>query len=171
MNPLTLNVDVSIQASGLINGSEIVRSMLRQTLYKVGATAQFAIVRRTPVDLGTARNSIRLNVYMDGDPRAEIGSGLSYMKPLETGRKAGLPPPASALEGWVRRVIKPEEKKVKGIAIAISRRIGAGTSRGTANVGVHMFEKGIREVIPYITQAFNDLETQITRDMNKGVRG
>lgn len=105
---------------------------------------------------------------MDGDPRAVISSGLEYIESVEEGRKAGVPPPASALEGWVKRVINPDPKEVKGIAFTIARAIGQGSSRGTANKGVHMFKKGLQDSKGGIIKIFEIMESRIVTGMNQG---
>lgn len=102
---------------------------------------------RTPVDLGTARNSVHTTLpYGHGmDLTAEVGSGLEYIAPLETGRRPGRRPPAEALRPWVERNLGLRGTAAGQAAFLLARKIGL---KGTD--GAHMFEEGLKAAEPHI---------------------
>ena len=124
---------------------------------EAGALLTTMVSARTPVNFGTLRGSI--GFQRNGDAFTELvgeiaardvqgasmGSATStqlYANYVEFGRRAGRWPPQEPIELWtIRKLGVPPGPESRSAAFLIARAIGRGTSRGTANVGVHMFQK------------------------------
>ena len=108
----------------------IVHSELHTAMQKSVLTIEANILPFVPVDRGRLRSGIGSEVIA-GDTltviTGRVGSSLKdevYPQVMELGREPGAKqPPISAIEPWVRRVIRPDEKEVKRIAFLISRKI------------------------------------------------
>lgn len=72
---------------------------------------------KAPVDTGRLRSSIQTR-FEDEGLIGIIYSDVAYAPYVEFGRKAGKPPPSSALKGWARR------HKMEGLSYVIARSIG-----------------------------------------------
>jgi hypothetical protein len=135
--------------------------MLYSTLLAGLSAIEQQVIARTPVNFGHLRGSItrgeivRHGRSLEGDVRTPSPYGL----PVERGRKAGKWPPRDAIELWVVRkgLAQAGTREAGAIAFLIARAIGQGRSKGTANVGAHMFEEGLAAAEPEIERLFSEL--------------
>lgn len=100
-----------------------VRRAVAASAIEIQTRARKNITDQKAVDTGRTRSTIRA-VFFAGGLVSEIGSDVHHARYIEEGRKPGRMPPPKALEGWVRRVVKPPAKAVRGVAFVIARAIG-----------------------------------------------
>jgi len=73
-----------------------------------------------PVDRGTLRREIKFN---HRGLTSTVWSGAKYGREVEEGRKPGRWPNMDSLQGWVKRKIKPANKRLKSITYLVARKI------------------------------------------------
>lgn len=121
-----------------------------------------------PVDMGALRASghVQPPEVVAGRVRVTLGfggAGAPYALYVHegTGPAVGRPPyfpPVKALEGWVRRNLRPREKDVRSLTFVIARAIG---SRGTEPV--KYLERPMRE-------AESGMESRVARRLEQWLR-
>jgi hypothetical protein len=181
---------ITVHAAPLADPGKILAERLVPALTEATMLLEREIKQRTPVGVTeAARGSITSEVRTGvGIPVATVGSPLKHVAVLNDGRRPGQkPPPAEALELWVRRNVKidrvhasgmkagqvktrkgktlsraPTSKEALSIAFVIARAIGA---RGTP--ARRMFEETLQESEPALQRIFGDVGLRITMDITE----
>ena len=84
------------------------------------------VAQNTPVGVGgVLQGGIRgtVQTHLRGVVGVE-GPASKYGDVIERGRRPGRWPPRDAIELWVKRIIKPEAKKLKSMAFLVQRKVG-----------------------------------------------
>lgn len=174
----TLKIDMHGLEQRLARAGADLDRKLRSAAFQAGARVQAEVVSRTPVDLGTARNDIALDVFGTGlGITARVAGHMEYLATLEFGRKPGKrPPPYESLLPWVKRhpaapagflTAKGNRSNRKpptdeSRAFLIARAIGR---RGLP--AHHMFEEGLNVSEPFIRDTFEDAIRDLVRGLNQ----
>jgi hypothetical protein len=107
-----------------ISQQELGKAMSKSVITIEGEAKPFV-----PVDRGLLRASLGSEVKYLGDMNiiGRVGSSLGdeeYPRVMELGRKpGGKMPPLDALEPWVKRVIRPDEKNLRSVTFLVARKI------------------------------------------------
>ena len=118
----------------------------------------------TPVGVGgTLRAGIRGTVitHLRGEVGVE-GAASKYGDVVERGRRPGRWPPRDAIELWVKRIIKPEPKKLKSMAFLVQRKVGKIGFKGK-----FMFRDAEKKLKTRVTNMFRIATKRIERRLSK----
>lgn len=164
---LTVEVDISQSLKGM-DPAELDRR-LTVAMHRSVARAEQEVKNRMPVDLGAAKASVYGRVrgsFGGASLTGTVSSSMEYIAALETGtgvqgpeHRKRKPPPASALEPWVRRnwrisQASGKKRKLKGSELKKAVR------RLQWHIAIHgtpphwMFRDGLKASVPYIESAF-----------------
>ena len=109
-------------------GPQIVAGPQRRLLKHAAVFAERHARENAPSDKNDLKRSIVHEVH---DDHARVFTPFLYGAVQEFGRRPGQKaPPSKALEGWVRRKLKPKPREVKGLAFVIARSIGRKGFKG-----------------------------------------
>lgn len=122
----------------------------------------------TPVGVSSRlRNSIFHSVKNDlgANVIGTVGSNLKeeYPAVMEFGRKPGKMPPPSALERWVKIVMRVPAKDVKGVAFVVARAIGKKGIKGR-----FYMKKGWDQSKAQVNRYFAQALDKIVEDLARG---
>jgi hypothetical protein len=174
---------IRIVVQELAEGARVVDAALEIALTKSVLLLERDLKPRMPIGVTeTGRGSIAGEVRMGavlgmGKPIGAVGSPLKHVAVINDGRRPGQrPPPAAALELWVRRKIvyskrtgprggrrKLTTSEARGIAFLIARKIGREGMEGR-----HFFEKSLAENEAAIRGFFEEAGLQISIELPKG---
>jgi hypothetical protein len=154
---------------------EIMHSEVTAALYECLMLLEREVKEKTPVGVHGAsglRGSVTSRLM--GEPLSnglgvsgKVFSPLNYALPVELGAKPHWVP-IQPLQDWVERVMGVDKSESRSVAFAISRRIAAGTSRGTSKKGVHMFEDALSEQSQFILKRLNRAVDEMIQRLEGG---
>ena len=123
------------------------------------------VVGRTPVNLGSLRQSIQ-SVTRGSPPRfqGEVSTPLIYGAPVERGRKPGRMPPVNVIELWVQHKLGLQGNEARSAAFLIARAIGR---RGTK--GAFMFQKGFEAGKPRVEKLWRNVASRAVKRIEASI--
>lgn len=95
----------------------------QKTLDEIGALFVADIQRAFDDKRLNDRGGARASISYKTEPNKIVIEGLARVMFLQYGRRAGVMPPVSVIEGWVRRKLNVPDEEVRGVAFAIAMKI------------------------------------------------
>lgn len=146
---------------------EIIRDNLTSAMYEATEFLEQKVKERTPLGVtkgGSLRSTIHGEVEGKGTPviKGIVGHQSAYGDVIEKGRTAGKAwPPEGVLLRWIELKFGKDEIEAKRLEFVIRRKMGR---KGFP--GAHMFEKALTEGWPKLTEIFDRMGFEITRELN-----
>lgn len=151
--------DIDALRQAFLHAPDVVRAELGAAMVVADMLVLREVAERTPTAHGLLRQSLfqeeRIN---DTSVIGVVASPLSYVAPVELGRKPGKMPPVDAIEDWVIQKLGVSVEEAPGIALAIARKI---KYRGTQ--GAHMFQHGLEASAGQINGVFRKAAERVAR--------
>lgn len=148
-------------ARRLGENSDLIQDELERAMTESVILVEGAVVKRTPVNTGSLRQSIDRSVRgrlarIEG----RVFTPSPYGLPVERGRKPGKFPPIAPIELWVRRKLQVSDSEARSVAFLVARKIAR---RGTK--GAFMFQEGLEASRGKVNKTFDQAGTRIVDRM------
>ena len=144
----------------LDNSDPRILAELEATAAEATAAIQAHVQKRTPVNIGTLRNSIASEVTtVSSTPAHVVGhvfTNLMYAVPVELGSRPHMPP-QGPIQYWVARKLHKSGTELTRVTNAIRWKIYRHGTKGK-----HMFERGSTAAIPFVNRRVEQAIKRIT---------